>query len=446
MKSSSPRRQIFSPKALVPEHALQDSGYHGSQDIDSMDVDYVEDALESQQSDLGHIDIHTSISIPAGTSPVQNAALDSSDKTPQSTKEGQVTRVVPDSNEEDVAQLRSREDADEHLHKRDGNVLSSPSHHQTLGSGSLSHRKPSASPRNGTDESETRGSDDQLEDAHSPSEGSSPIRPVVRKSSLNFASLPAREPLTAGKSIGARVSRTSHLDHIRTSYYSRPTGGKSLGNYAKHDESDDEDPDDSEAHELNSASEQASQNTENLAMAHNKTYTQRLQDQINMLGKSQPNGSRPSKSIPNLTTVQPSAITTTAAEIMQAVQPVQEAQEPKSPHSQKRESLHAPGAFPEDDDDDWIDPPSTAPPAVEMASPRPTLAKSHSADVMEGIHSKETVSGFDFARSEGQQDAGPTVPERPATVHGHGKSASVSITSKLDPTKNQEGLDRKSVV
>ncbi|PHH65338.1 hypothetical protein CDD81_2750 [Ophiocordyceps australis] len=78
-----------------------------------------------------------------------------------------------------------------------------------------------------------------LNGSRSPSDGSSPIRPVVRKSSLNFASLPAREPLTAGKSFGARVSRTSHIDHLSMSHYNRPTGGKSLGNVAKSESEED---------------------------------------------------------------------------------------------------------------------------------------------------------------------------------------------------------------
>jgi hypothetical protein len=48
---------------------------------------------------------------------------------------------------------------------------------------------------------------DEMEDVRSTSDGSSPVHPVVRKSSLNLASLPAREPLTSKKSIGQRTSQ-----------------------------------------------------------------------------------------------------------------------------------------------------------------------------------------------------------------------------------------------
>lgn len=51
---------------------------------------------------------------------------------------------------------------------------------------------------------------DNLDDMGSPSDGFTPERMPVRKSSLSFASLPAREPL---KSLGgSRISRTSHID------------------------------------------------------------------------------------------------------------------------------------------------------------------------------------------------------------------------------------------
>ena len=57
---------------------------------------------------------------------------------------------------------------------------------------------------------------DEMEDVRSGSEGSSPVHAMVRKSSLNFASLPAREPLTSKKSVGQRTSQMTHLDGERT--------------------------------------------------------------------------------------------------------------------------------------------------------------------------------------------------------------------------------------
>ncbi|CCU83173.1 inner centromere protein [Blumeria hordei DH14] len=54
-------------------------------------------------------------------------------------------------------------------------------------------------------------------EGNSQSEGSSPLRPMVRKSSLNFASLPAREPITKKKSISNQTIRASQQDISRKS-------------------------------------------------------------------------------------------------------------------------------------------------------------------------------------------------------------------------------------
>jgi len=55
------------------------------------------------------------------------------------------------------------------------------------------------------------------------------FKPLVRKSSLTFASLPAREPLLAKTVMGNRVSRTSHVGKARNNQIGKYTGGKSLG-------------------------------------------------------------------------------------------------------------------------------------------------------------------------------------------------------------------------
>lgn len=71
----------------------------------------------------------------------------------------------------------------------------------------------------------------ELDEIGSPSDGSTPDRPLVRKSSLTFASLPAREPLTTKKSVGARESRTSHLGqamHGSSNYFRKQTGASYL--------------------------------------------------------------------------------------------------------------------------------------------------------------------------------------------------------------------------
>jgi hypothetical protein len=262
--------------------------------------------------------------------------------------------------------------------------------------------------------------DEPMEDVQSPtSDGSSPIRPIVRKSSLNFASLPAREPITTKKSIGNRVSRTSQLEQSRTSYYGRQTGGKSLGN-GKQDDLQNEDDDEMDLDEP--------EPKDPMSRLHNKTSTQRLQDQISMLGKSQSNARPASKSIPNTAAVpQPSQpIPPSAAKELG----------PKSPQRQspQRKPFVAPGAFPEDEDDSWIGPPNGTTSQPSIFSPRSHITKSHSTDVMEGIHGKDSIGGAQFSipkRGEEQRQRSPirepVIPERTTSTLSHIKSVSTSV-------------------
>lgn len=249
------------------------------------------------------------------------------------------------------------------------------------------------------------------------SDGSSPIRPIVRKSSLNFASLPAREPITH-KSIGNRISRTSHLDQNRTSYY-RHTGGKSIGQDKQDvtdDENDDMDMDDPPAPPQSQLEEKA----DNAAM-HNKTYTQRLQDQINKLGKTQANVQQTSK-----TTDSNTSQTSPATDALPQPTPNKAVFSPKK-------TATTPGAFPEDDDD-WIEPLGTPDDASNFRSPRPAFPKSYTVDVMEGASGKNTLTRHDFVVPTARpQTAYAKSPQpspalgRTAGALGHHKSASVPL-------------------
>lgn len=274
------------------------------------------------------------------------------------------------------------------------------------------------------------------DDVQSQSDGPSPIRPGFRNS-LQFASLPAREPLTAGK---ARASRTSHVDPKRASYLERHTRGKSLASHTGQDASDESDQDDMEVDELPSASR--SKNAEELALHHNKTYTQMLQDKISVLGKSQPNGSRPSKSIHSLTN---------SHQTQTVSQPVAEPKSPSPKSPRKIETTTTPGAFPQDDDDDdddWIVPPTIQPAAAAPTPTRPSLSKSRTADVMEGIHGKQTLGSFDLdedrasirspARANSQR-------ERPSYM-GHSKSISVPAVPMFTASERQEGSPLKKTI
>jgi hypothetical protein len=287
--------------------------------------------------------------------------------------------------------------------------------------------------------------EDVLDDVQSPSEdGSSPVRaPLVRKSSLTFASLPAREPLTK-QSIGKRTSQTSHLDQSRTSYFGRHTGGKSLGNIQREEHRDDEDDMGVDKMDGARAGRDESDTDSKLTRMHNKTSTQRLQDQISMLGQSQSQVSRPSKSIPSI-----AAIASQSSHMSLS-------QEPRQTHSPTRtdRSFAAPGAFPEDEEDDWIGPPNVAAGAPSIFSPRPVLNKGYSADVMEGAHGKDTIAGSEFNVPKQRRDdprhrsplREPAIPERTTSTLGHTKSASTSVLqSPMKQSDIAESLLKKGI-
>ncbi|KAF7188615.1 Inner centromere protein-related protein pic1 [Pseudocercospora fuligena] len=173
--------------------------------------------------------------------------------------------------------------------------------------------------------------DMDMEDASNHSDASSPEKPLNRKSSFTFSSLPAREPLTAKRSMG-------HMDAHRSSVFS-----KSIG--AKHAEGQNE--------------EQGGQAKAVDARAHSKTTAQMLHDRINLLGKSKE--PRASKSIPSIALAAQTAY-------------------PQLPGSEQNEAaMDKTFEFPqktptpanapvEDDDDDWIAPTKPAHALNEKAS------------------------------------------------------------------------------
>jgi hypothetical protein len=279
----------------------------------------------------------------------------------------------------------------------------------------------------------TQDEDENMDDAPvaaSPSEGSSPIRPIVRKSSLNFASLPAREPLTTKKSIGNRTSRTSHLDQNRTSYYGRLTGGKSLGNVKLDNAggSDDEmDIDDGEK----STTQEDSEAETKLTRMHNKTSTQRLQDQISMLGQTQAITRPASKSL--------AGSGLGASQSTQATQPPTPQKVAEPSPQQTNATFVAPGAFPMDEEDSWIGPPpTTVTKDLSVFSPRPALQKTYTTEIMEDIHEKDTVGGFEFNMPKRGEEGRQRSPAREPAVLGHTKSVSTSFIQSASPKKAGE--------
>ena len=245
-----------------------------------------------------------------------------------------------------------------------------------------------------------------IDETHSPSQGSSPFEPLVRKSSLTFASLPAPEPWTTKKSMGARVSRTSQLDQTRNtigrgSYLGRFTGGKSLGASRQPEANfDAEDLLQADKMDLDEGPRptvvrEESDSDMKLARLHNKSSTQRLHDKINMLGKSQP--ARPTKSIPsNAVIAQPSYPELPLADLQS-----------RAPEQTSHLTSKVVTSAPEDDDDDWIQPPPAQ-------SKRPKLPKSTTVDVMENIRGKQHIGDDDFEPSHEDNEAskGPSTSGR----------------------------------
>ena len=229
--------------------------------------------------------------------------------------------------------------------------------------------------------------EDQGQPAESPDstvDGSSPPKGLVRKSSLTFASLPAREPLATKKSIGNQA-RTSNADMSkntvfnRSSYMGRFTGGKSLGGTRNVDEDRMEVDDDEKALDDDDNTE------DHTKKLHNKSSTQELQKRINLLGKTQP--ARPTKSIPSVATQQPAY-----PDLRDAIHNNENEGRPAKAPAEERTVSHA------DEEDDWIMPSA---PKVQTEE-RPTLSKSRSVDVMEHIQGRENISGADFGLKPGE--------------------------------------------
>lgn len=367
---------------------MQDSGYYGSQDFaatDPSDDEEPEDLEEPEEIASPYSDI---VLPPGGSSirrsPARNPVPISPTKIFQTARENLPARALPN-----VPSAATQDEPESSSKESD---VDDPYSEAPITSPAPSPRKLPMPPKQ---------SDETSEDDHSASEGSSPIRPVVRKSSLNFASLPAREPLNSGKSLGARQSRNSHLEtgnSSRTSYYQRQTGGKSLGNLAKRDLVEEENPSGIEVDGKDFPPVHDAAETEKPGMNHTKTYTQRLQDQISMLGKSQGSFGQ-NKQTPNASVAQ------------QNTTQIQSVASPKQTSPEKEPISTTPRASPEDDDDDWIGPPTAVKDNTDI---RPLLTKSHTADIMEGIQDQA-------------DDYSPQVNEQ--TPHGffhHSKTSSVS--------------------
>ncbi|KAJ5379738.1 uncharacterized protein N7496_002166 [Penicillium cataractarum] len=263
--------------------------------------------------------------------------------------------------------------------------------------------------------------DDNFDDIGSPSDGSTPERFPMRKSSLNFASLPAREPLKP-----PRRSRTSHIDLQKLSSTGRPSllgkqsGGRRMTQEAAEDEMADAGTKDLE----NAKDAEDTMDVDQVSKIHNQKSTQSLHDRISMLGKLQP--SRPKKSMASMAGL-------SAGQVPYPELPAAKPESKPEPPSQKERPI--PTQEPDEMDvDDWIRP---------LSSPqRLDLTKSKTTDVMEKLFDVEQSTSKTVGMNAREQQS--TEPERPKSSysifssprpHGHHKTASVSnIASEASTT------------
>ena len=257
---------------------------------------------------------------------------------------------------------------------------------------------------------QTEELDLHMDDIGSPSDESTPDRPLVRKGSLTFASLPARDPLKS--SIGNRISRTSHLDQKKSLGPSRNSQSlhhaqiipqQTIGDESDR-ESDDDDGTTEDSH-IEILGHDDSEDERQEVRQHTVTTTQRLHDKIEMLGKAP--APRPSKSI-------------------LSAMPVADRQ---SGGPRQSEKITAAQRVP-DSDDDWIKPLSS--PKGKEVTEDEDGAESEADDEFD-IRAPELIAHEERMRTP--KSPSPGRQQRPG--FGHAKSASTATLAS--PAKLAHG-------
>lgn len=209
----------------------------------------------------------------------------------------------------------------------------------------------------------------QLENTRSSShDGSSPVQSILRKSSLSFANLPTRDPLGTKASIGARVSRTSHLEasalHVagHTGIQGHQTGSVGAAvSQPPQTEIDQEDDHLDLSAEKPALVSKNSENDLSLTQLHRKTSTQQLHERISQLGQS--HQARTSRSIPSLlqqATLSDVPVSPQASVPSEVPKPVSQQDVTKSRY--------------DDSEEDWIPPPL---PASYAGASQTTITRSN---------------------------------------------------------------------
>ena len=390
--------------------ANTDSGYHGLSE-DDMDVDQMPPVVQSSAGTNDTVEI-------SPTSHVAVQATSTSQLEGRSTTETSFHSAKEEMTKRDVISTALQEEA-------------SPRADSGASRGSMSDKPPVSTEfgaQNATEDAmdldmvdKDFNEDLAIDESRSPSQGSSPARQIVRKSSLTFAALPAREPLTTKKSLGAN----------RGSFLGRLTGGRSMGGLKQSDSTHEKEINDEMSIDIEkpTLTREESDGDSKMAKLHNKSSTQRLHERINLLGKSQ--NARPTKSIP---------ASGTAINSIYPHLPNPEPQ-PQAPLSHQSSGLPSKTAtvsgITDEDDDDWIQPPQSQ----ASASSRPQLSKSVSADVMEGIRGKQTVGGHHFGsdrNEEAMQGASPLRQGYASQPHGFEAVRAASDIQSGSPSRLYE--------
>ena len=369
-----------------------DSGYH-TMTQDAMDVDEEDTEPQPIQPRMEVVrEITDKDAIVCGKQEIETVARRSDERR---TTEGSFHSA-----KEDVAsrEQTAKPDSDTQLPQNEEvvNLVETDQHHEVPPKALMSHDANEDAMQ--LDSRETQDEDDRdslLDDdpalaaSHTPSDGYSPAKSVIRKKSLTLPSLPPREHLTTKRSMGARTSRTSQLDQARANGLSRGsylvnfTGGKSFGN--KYGPDQDAPVAGTNSTDLDGETQRLVDREEAerdslTTQLHNKASTQRLHDAITMLGKS-----NETKIVKTATFAQ-KLVQTNYPELSNNLQD-HPADQQTTLHRQS--SMAAPN---DDDGEDWIKPLTKKPEALT----RPLLAKSRSVDVMEKIDGKDSIGGKDL--------------------------------------------------
>lgn len=246
-----------------------DSGYHGMMTEDEMEAENQTDVatdVRQHSVDLAASQPESGVLAPQEAHLVIEAGETSGGSFLSAREDGMTSDVAGQQAQQEVPEASTRSEVNEML-------AQSAIPHEAIGP--VPDVEAEAEPVD-------LGADLDEETTHSTSDTSSPGKPLQRKSSFTFTALPAREPLTAKRSIGGRNSQID-TQTGRNSVLATSFRNKSLGLLSKDDE------------------EQV-QETSQESKAYNKISTQLLHDRITLLGQSKP--SRPSSSLPQTANVQ----------------------------------------------------------------------------------------------------------------------------------------------